>query len=215
MSNTTAPADLAGLKEKTAGLPEIRISEVVLQTSQFDRMGQWYEAVLGNKWSVVNTPKDAATEKQATANGNKQVRASDVRSSFMFIDKSLPYGQLFAIFEIPFVGEAPTTDPGLNHMQFKHVDIPALMERVKLLEKHGIVPHRCANHGPISSFYYYDPDKNIVELCSNNFQTQESFLGYFQSQAYRNNPSGIELDYKEFVARFDSGVPVEELIRIE
>jgi hypothetical protein len=100
-------------------------------------------------------------------------------------------------------------------MQFKHVDIPALMERVKLLEKHGIVPHRCANHGPISSFYYYDPDKNIVELCSNNFQTQEAFLGYFQSEAYRNNPSGIELDYKEFVARFDSGVSVEELIRIE
>lgn len=215
MPHTIQPADLAKLKEKTIGLPEIRISEIVLQTSQFERMGQWYEAVLGNKWSVVNTPKDAAIEKEATANGNKQVRASDVRSSFMFIDKSLPYGQLFAIFEIPFISLAPTTDPGLNHMQFKHVDIPALIGRVKLLEEYGIVPHRCANHGPISSFYYYDPDKNIVELCSNNFQTQEEFLGYFQSEAYRKNPSGVELDYKAFVARFDSGIPIEELVHID
>ncbi|NYT69757.1 hypothetical protein [Pusillimonas noertemannii] len=214
MSNAVAAADLAALHEKTAGLPEIRISEVVLQTAQFERMTQWYEAVLGNSWSVINTPKDISVTQRATANGNKQVRASDVRSSFMFIDRSLPYGQLFAIFEIPFVGASPTTDPGLNHMQFKHVDIPALIERVKLLEEHEIVPHRCSNHGPITSFYFYDPDKNIVELCSNNFQTQEAFLGYFQSEAYRSNPSGIELDYKEFIARFDSGAPIEELVRI-
>ena len=214
MSQVSEVADLTALHQRTLALPEIRISEVVLQTSQFNRMTQWYEAVLGNQWSVVNTPKDAATEKQATANGNKQVRASDVRSSFMFIDKSLPYGQLFAIFEIPFVRSSPTTDPGLNHMQFKHVDIPALFQRIKLLEEHGITPHRCANHGPITSFYFYDPDRNIVELCSNNFQTQEAFLGYFQSDAYRMNPSGIELDYKEFVARFDSGVDIEELVRI-
>jgi hypothetical protein len=67
--------------------------------------------------------------KARKGDGGKQVHASDVRCSFMFLDRSLPYGRMFAIFEIPGVGAEPTIDPGLNHMQFKHIGVTDLIER--------------------------------------------------------------------------------------
>jgi hypothetical protein len=51
-------------------------------------------------------------------------------------------------------------------------------------------------------------------LRSNNYDTEESFFGYFKSPAFKANPSGIDIDRDEFIARFDGGIPVNELIRI-
>lgn len=210
----TPTKSLAQLRESTLELPPVKISEVVLQTSNYEAMRSWYEAVLGKEWSIVNTPSKDRKSSEREGDGGKQVHASDVRCSFMFLDRTLPYGQMFAIFEIPSVGKEPTTDPGLNHMQFKHAGVPALLDRVRLLKQAGMHPHRGANHGPITSFYYRDPDRNIVELCSNNYDTEESFYGYFKSEAFKANPSGIDIDRDEFLARFDSGIPVAELINI-
>lgn len=211
---TTSQAEaLARLRDTTFQLPPVKISEVVLQTSNYDPMRTWYEAVLGTEWSIVNTPP-AGARAPRDGDGGKQVHASDVRCSFMFLDRTLPYGQMFAIFEIPFVTKEPTNDPGLNHMQFKHVSVAALLERVRLLKDADIHPHRSANHGPITSFYFRDPDQNVVELCSNNFDTEEAFFGYFKSDSFRANPSGIAIDRDDFLARYDNGVPVAELVRI-
>ncbi|TCW78795.1 hypothetical protein C5O80_31395 [Burkholderia sp. SRS-46] len=202
------------LSSKTRIMPGVRIAEVVLQTSNYDALREWYEAVLGQEWSIVNTPSEHRNIRDKHGDGGKQVHASDVRSSFMFIDRSLPYGQMFAIFEIPSVGAVPTNDPGLNHMQFKHVNLAALIERVRALRDAGIDPHRSANHGPVTSFYFRDLDQNIVELCSNNYDTEESFFGYFRTEAYKNNPSGIDIDRDTFIARFDSGESQDQLVRI-
>jgi hypothetical protein len=62
--------------------------------------------------------------------------------------------------------------------------------------------------------HYRDPDGNAVELSGPNFDTEEEYLAYFDSEAYRKNISGIAVDPDAFVARYRSGVPQPELVRV-
>lgn len=208
------PSPLATLATLTAAQPAPRISEVVLQTARFAAMRAWYSAVLGLPWHLDNA-REPATERARYADSPKQVRASDVRSCFMFLDRSQAHGQVLALFELPELAEGPSRDPGLNHLQFRHAGVPALIERVELLLAHGIEPHRASNHGPITSFYFTDPDLNVVELCSNNFDSAEKMQAFIASDAFRNNPSGIELDARAFIGRFRAGEPLERLLAID
>ena len=214
---TQPTATLAALADATAHLPSLRIAEIVLQTNQFQALKLWYAAVLGRPWTIENDPAKAATIAGEHGDGGKQVHASRVRSCFMILDKdaaATPYGQLFALFEIAGIGSEPTKDPGLNHMQFKHATMADLVTRIELLRDAGIEPHRCANHGPITSFYYRDPDRNVVELCCNNFETFDEWLAFFASPQFKANPSGIDIVMSEFLKRYHSGLTLEELARI-
>jgi catechol 2,3-dioxygenase-like lactoylglutathione lyase family enzyme len=214
---TSPGPDLSALASATSRLPSLRIAEIVLQTNQFAALKSWYSAVLGRAWDIENDPKRAAAIAGEHGDGGKQVHASRVRSCFMILDKdaaAAPYGQLFALFEIAGVGTEPTKDPGLNHMQFKHANMADLVTRIELLRDAGIVPHRSANHGPITSFYYRDPDRNVVELCSNNFETFDEWLAFFDSDQFKANPSGIDIDMAEFLGRYHSGLQLADLVRI-
>lgn len=205
---------LAELATRTAALSPPRISELVLQTAQFDPMRAWYRAVLGLEWSI-NNEGSLPGVRARFKDSPKQVRASDVRSCFMFLDRSMAQGQVLALFELPELGAGPLHDPGLNHVQFRHAEVPALFDRVELLLAHGIEAHRAANHGPMTSFYFCDPDKNVVELCANNFDTPERMFGFINSDAFKRNPSGIEIDVRAFIARYRGGEPLEQLLRLE
>ena len=205
------------IARKTAALPSVRIAEVVLQTARFDDQKIWYPAILGRPWSIENDPSKAATIAGEHGDGGKQVHASRIRSCFMILDKdaeAVPYGQLFALFEIPGVTLELGKDPGLNHLQFKHTGMRELVERVEILAASGLTPHRCANHGPVTSFYYRDPDQNVVELCCNNFPTFDAWLAFFDSEQFKSNPSGIDMDLDNFLRRYHSGMALEELVRI-
>jgi catechol 2,3-dioxygenase-like lactoylglutathione lyase family enzyme len=207
---------LAGLAARTAELPSLRIAEIVLQTGRFDELKNWYRAVLGRPWSVENEPAQTATIALEHGDGGKQVHASRVRSCFMIMDlesAAEPYGQLFALFQLPGIGSEPTHDPGLNHMQFKHCGLDALMARVELLLDAGLRPHRSANHGPITSFYYRDPDKNVVELCCNNFPSFAEWIAYFASPEFKRNPSGEDMHFEDFLMRYRQGLLTAEQTR--
>ena len=132
----------------------------------------------------------------------------------MRLAPDFPYGGTLAIFEIPGITKTPTRDPGLNHMQFKNRGLDVLMKRIELLKAAGIHPQRSSNHGPVLSFYFKDPDKNIVEFCINNFSTAAEMMSFVQSEKFRKNPSGIELDRDEFLSRYYKGEPHAELLSI-
>lgn len=68
--------------------------------------------------------------------------------------------------------------------------------------------------GPSTSFYYRDPDGNAVALSAVNFSTEAEYVGFVNSDAFQRNIAGIEIDADKFVARFRSGVPQEELVRV-
>jgi catechol 2,3-dioxygenase-like lactoylglutathione lyase family enzyme len=203
--------NLDDLRAATAALPSTWISEVVLQTGRYDEMKPWYEAVLGQPWSFVNVPAKPA---KPPPEGEKQVRAADVRACFMRLAPGFPHGGTLALFEVPGTAAAPTRDPGLNHMQFKNRDLETLMKRIELLRDAGIHPQRCANHGPVLSFYFKDADRNVVEFCINNFDTAEEMMAFTRSERFQKNPSGLELDRDEFLKRYRSGEPPRQLLSI-
>ncbi len=74
------------------------------------------------------------------------------------------------------------------------------------LKGQGIRPHRCVNHGMTTSMYYYDPDRNQVELLIDNFRTAREGQDYMRSRsATDKNPVGIDFDPDELVDRIRKG----------
>jgi hypothetical protein len=60
--------------------------------------------------------------------------------------------------------------------------------------------------------YYYDPDRNQVELLVDNFETAIEGQNYMRRRsAADKNPVGIDFDPEELVKRIHTGLRLEEL----
>lgn len=192
---------------KTAGnsFPPPQFSEVVLKTSRFTELKDWYENLVQLKAFFLRTEV-----KQASWTGAYNI-------AFIRLYHAHPYTQVLGIFEIPAVSghaDGLKGEPGLHHMQLRHTGLEHLFSRYEALRAQGIVPESAYNHGPGTSFYYRDPDRNLVELSSVNYVKEEDYLAYFRSESYRRNVSGIEINPGEYVTRYRSGTSQEDLIRI-
>ncbi|WP_206244038.1 VOC family protein [Novosphingobium terrae] len=120
---------------------------------------------------------------------------------FFRLSLDYPYTQTIGIFEEPGVGDAVIPKaPGLHHMQLMLSGIDELCRTFESLRDEGLHPHRSADHGPMTSFYYRDPDGNNVELTAQNFATLKAMVEFMGSQAFKDNPSGRELDPGAYVA---------------
>jgi hypothetical protein len=69
-----------------------------------------------------------------------------------------------------------------------------------------------SNHGPGTSFYYRDPDANLIELSSLNFSSREELRTFMSSDKFKNNPNGFTLDPERLVAGQRSGRKLSEMI---
>ena len=192
-----------------SGLVAPHISEIVLQTSQFEMMKRWYTTFLGVAPFFVKTPATGFKPVGSYKGKLPAVSICFIRVSFQF-----PYSQVLALFEVPDLEGQSVRHSGLHHMQFRLEGLSQQFERYERLRSVGIVPVRACNHGPGTSFYYADPDSNVVELSSPNFKTEEDYLAFFQTPGYQKNPAGLDVDADEYVGRFRDGVPQEELVRI-
>jgi catechol-2,3-dioxygenase len=191
-------------------LTPMRLSEIVLKTSRYDELKAFYQGVLGVVPFYEHVPKNPTPIVPG-----RQERASEIKLCFLRTFLEHPYAQVLGIFEIPGTKSEPSGDPGLHHMQFRNATMNDLFTRYERLKSIGIVPHRTANHGPGTSFYYRDPDRNIVEISANNFATLEEYLAFFSSPGYLNNPSGLEIDADEYIAKFKNGMALAELVKID
>ena len=191
----------------------MKISETILKTGQLEVMKPWYRRVLGIE-VLFEHFVDAATR---PGDYGGQTRANDLKMCFFRICNDYPYTQMIGLFEEP--GTAITAAkgvPGLHHMQFMMPDLDTLVRKYEVLKADGLRPHRTANHGVMFSFYYRDPDGNNVEFSAQNFPTLEAMTKFMSGAYFKANPSGIEIDDPDaFVARFRSGVPAAELMRLE
>ncbi len=189
----------------------LKISETILKTSQIDEMKAWYRTVLGVGPFFERIPEPGT--KPLDLGG--QTRASDLKMCFFRLSTDYPYVQTIGIFEEPGTApQAAKNAPGLHHMQLMCGSFQDLVDKYEELGGHGMQPHRSANHGPMTSFYYRDPDGNNVEITAQNYPTLAAMVEFMASDAFKANPSGAEIDPAEFVARYRAGTPADELIKL-
>jgi catechol-2,3-dioxygenase len=100
---------------------------------------------------------------------------------------------------------------GLHHVAFTYGSLSDLVNTYERLRDLGITPEFTINHGPTTSMYYFDPDKNQVELQVDNMSVAQC-AEYFQTDAYNENSVGVVFDPEELLARHKSGVPEEVLL---
>lgn len=101
---------------------------------------------------------------------------------------------------------------GLHHMAFTYGSLGDLVHTYERLKAAGITPEFTINHGPTTSMYYFDPDKNQIELQVDNVP-EEKFAEYFENGEFAANPIGIKFDPDELAARYHAGVPEAELLK--
>src|SRR3546814_5664151 len=87
------------------------------------------------------------------------------------------------------------------------------MATYERLRDTGIRPVFPINHGPTTSMYYADPDGNQIELQVDNYDKIEDATAFFYSEAFAENPVGVEFDPDELLRRLRAGEPEEDLKR--
>jgi catechol 2,3-dioxygenase-like lactoylglutathione lyase family enzyme len=188
------------------------MGELVLKTGRFEQMRDWYRHLLGRGPFFERTPDPGAPARPA----GMPERAVDVRLAFFSVhDNGHPHRQVLALFGIDTLSGTVPAGPGLHHFQFATGSIPELITQYEHMLTIRAVPHRTANHGQATSFYFRDPDGNVIEFTCSNFATLEEEAAFLASPRFAANPSGLELDAAEFASRFHAGEPLASLLSLE
>ena len=185
----------------------LQLSELVLKTARYEEMAAFYAHLLGHGPFFERTPDPDAPPRPP----GMPERAVDVRLGFFRITDS----QVLGLFGIDSLAGADAAGPGLHHFQFGVAALGELVAQHEHMAAIGVRPHRAANHGQATSFYFRDPDGNIVEFSCSNFATMEEEIAFMSGPVFAANPSGLELDADRFVSRFRAGDPLEELLRLD
>jgi catechol-2,3-dioxygenase len=100
---------------------------------------------------------------------------------------------------------------GVHHLAYTQKDLRSLLSNYRRLKALAIEPYWCINHGPTLSMYYRDPDGNQIEFQVETLPTKEQLCAYFQSEAFAKNPIGVPYDPETLIAEYEAGVPEAEL----
>ena len=174
-----------------------KLSHLVLQTNRREQMVEWYCKVLGAELLFQN--KFIAF-----------ISYDDEHHRVAFLDPGPLNDKVAAEGKTARAGG----EVGLHHVAFTF-DPLDLADHYDGLKAQGIAPHRCVNHGMTTSMYYYDPDRNQVELLVDNFATAIEGQNYMRRRsATDKNPVGIVYDPEELVGQVRSGLKIEELAGI-
>ena len=166
-----------------------KLAHIVFQAKRYEDMVSWYEKVLGAH----------------------VVHASEAISFLTYDDEH----HRIAIAKMPVIeekGEVPRT--GMHHVAFTYAGMGDLLSTYKRLKGEGILPIWCINHGPTTSMYYEDPDRNHVELQIDNFKTDDEFRAFMETGEFAENPIGVDYDPDVLCERYEAGDPESELIKL-
>lgn len=177
-ANMLARERVSGTKQKAVISPE-RLAHFVLRTSNFEKLVDWYQIVLGAVPAFKN----------------------DILAFLSYDEEH----HRVAILNIPGLKQQPKGVAGVHHNAFTYRSLHDLMTTYERLRDLNIRPVFPINHGPTTSIYYADPDGNQIELQVDNYDTIEEATAFFYSEAFALNPIGVEFDPDALLDRLRAG----------
>ncbi|VWX50051.1 VOC family protein [Novosphingobium sp. 9U] len=164
-----------------------RFAHMVVRTSKFEELVNWYQTVLGAKPAFKN----------------------DILAFLSYDEEH----HRVAVLNVPDLAEQPEGIAGFHHVAFTYRSLDELLSTYERLRDLGIMPVFPINHGPTTSIYYADPDGNQIELQVDNYDTVEEATKFFYSDAFAQNPIGVEFDPEDLIRRLKAGEPEEDVKR--
>lgn len=185
--NPPAEVRTARIPDPDPSVPRPRlISHLVLRSPRKDEMVRWYRTVFHAKPMLENPAVCFLTWDD---HHHRVMIAGDPRL------------------------EAPNPRAwGVVHWAYSYASLEELVVTWERLEKEGIAPHSCVNHGFTLSYYYHDPDGNEVELAVDNYPDKDTMNAWFATGAFDRNFFGFEVDPTEIARRHRAGDPHHEIV---
>jgi catechol 2,3-dioxygenase-like lactoylglutathione lyase family enzyme len=166
-------------------VPPTKLAHFVLRTSRYADLVGWYKTVLG---------AHAVFENEFL--------------TFLSYDEE---HHRVAIIDAKNLGAQQEGVVGVHHIAFTYQNLAQLLGNYETLKELGILPVYSINHGPTTSLYYEDLDKNQLEFQVENYATVEESSNFFFSPAFAENPIGVEFDPDHLLRRLRAGEPEEAL----
>ncbi|KAI0595557.1 Glyoxalase/Bleomycin resistance protein/Dihydroxybiphenyl dioxygenase [Biscogniauxia sp. FL1348] len=161
------------------------MAHVVLRTGRYKPMVAFYKAFLG-------------------------AHASYENDSIAFLTYDKEHHRI-AIINVPGCKDKVLESAGLDHIAFTFNNLNDLTTAYKQRKALGIIPMWSVNHGPTTSIYYQDPDKNMIETQVDNFDTIEEANELMSSSEFAENPIGVDFDPEDLIKRLERGDPIAEI----
>lgn len=170
----------------------IKFSHVLFMTRKYDEMIAWYRDVF-----------------------EAEIVHGDPAITFLTYDEE---NHRFGIANLDILRPEPLagtgqSESGVNHLSYTYANAADLLSVYARLRDRGIMPYWPTHHGVTLSLYYLDPDGNRIELQVDRFDAKGA-IAYMQSEAFAQNPIGVDFDPEELLARCKAGAPEDELLAL-
>jgi catechol 2,3-dioxygenase-like lactoylglutathione lyase family enzyme len=168
-----------------------KLAHVVYMTRRYEEMLAWYQTVFTAKVQYQNPAFAFLTY-------------DDEHHRFAFANMSVlnPQG-------------VPTELPagvGVNHVGYTFATAGELLETYDRLKQIGIEPYWQVHHGVTLSVYYRDPDGNRMEFQVDCCADADKAHEFMQSEAFADNPVGVDIDADVLLARYRDGASENDLL---
>jgi len=166
-------------------MPPIKFAHVVLKTSRYRELLDWWLLVL-----------------------DARVRHGNDFISFISYDDE---HHRLAIANFPGLAPAPSTSAGVEHVAFTFGSLDDLLAKYVSLKDAGVEPYWTINHGMTVSAYYRDPDGNQVEFQVDAMSNADADA-FMNSPVFAANPIGIDVSFDELRARREAGESIASIL---
>jgi len=119
-----------------------------------------------------------------------------------------------ALLSVPGLEDDPekVKHLGLHHTAYEVSSLAALLDKYLRLRQQSITPRVCVDHGMTTSFYYADPELNLVELQCDNFGDWSKSTEFMHSGSqFAADPIGATLDPDLVLEAHRAGVSAKEI----
>lgn len=162
-----------------------KLAHVVLRTRNLQPMVQYYKNFLGAQ----------------------VVYENDMLAFLSYDDEH----HRIALVQVPGTHAKVASSCGLEHIAFSFDSLQDLLLAYRQRKQKSITPLWPVNHGPTTSIYYRDPDGNEIETQVDNFQDPDKATEFMKSEAFAENPIGVDFDPEDFIKRLENGEDAENL----